>query len=190
MKRIVFVGLGLMLGGPLLLAQAQNQGAKIGDATVLSDTVTANGNRIIQLSGPLVPLCPVAMSAKQGSGGGLLATRNAPPVSGPAQRIHLQVADSKAGKAASARIRVYGMSGKGRMQNADSEPKPDFVRTMDVTFAPEDKGAAADLVLRGYTAVSKIVLQTITYEDGSTWSPTRVQMCSVAPDPFMLVAGR
>ena len=43
MKRIAVLGLGLALGAPLLFAQAQNQGAKMGDATVLSDTLTANG---------------------------------------------------------------------------------------------------------------------------------------------------
>lgn len=188
MKRLLLVVAGMLCGASVLSAQyvkpeVQN-GANVVQMTPL------DGKTVTVVVGPTVLQCPVALRAKQGSGGGLVATRNAPPVGGPAQRIRLEVADSKSGRVSSARIRVYGMSGKGRMQKTDSEQNWDFVRTMQVEFSQDDEGAAADLMLRGFTAVNKIVVQTLTYQDGSTWTPMKMQMCSVAPDPFMLVAGR
>ncbi|HTB96261.1 MAG TPA: hypothetical protein VK716_04585 [Terracidiphilus sp.] len=194
MKHSMLVGLGLVLSASFLSAQyakpAQNSA---GTAEVGTIAPISTGSTLTVITLPTVTECPVVMQAKQGSGGGLIAVRgkdSAPQ--GPSQHVHLIVTDGKTAKVTEARVRVFGFSGKGRMQNAAVGPDAyDFQRTMDVTFSPEGKGeAAADLVLPGFTAVNRVVLQTISYDDGSTWRPEQHQSCAVTPDPLMLVAGR
>jgi hypothetical protein len=132
--------------------------------------------------------CPVSMHALQGSGSGLLAVKNQPPVSGVAQHIHLVLGSRQTAKVASAKVIVHGYSGKSRMEQASSNQEGDLTQTIIVSFTPEDNGVAADLMLQGFTAVSSIRLQSIAYNDGSTWKVGGAQMCRVAPDPLMLVS--
>ena len=62
-------------------------------------------------------------------------------------------------------------------------------KTITVTFAPEDAGSvAADLVLPGFTSVSAVELQSITYQNGAVWSIAKGETCRVTPDRMMLVA--
>ena len=197
MQRIILFGLGVLLAAPILYAQSekpaqQDLAAKAQAMVVISHpdgtwtTTTANL--------PVEILCPVSMDAKQGTGGGLIKVRGKddPKTTGPSQRIHLVVSDAKSAKVTGARVRVYGLSGKDRMLNtASGLDNPDMSRTLEATFAPEGKNqTAADLVLPGFTAITRVVLKTIEYDDGSTWTPEGHQSCSVAPDRMMLVAGR
>ena len=77
------------------------------------------------------------------------------------------------------------------LNTASGLDTPDMSRAVEATFAPEGKNQAeADLVLPGFTSITRLDLRTIEYDDGSTWTPAGHQSCSVAPDRFMLVAGR
>ncbi len=143
------------------------------------------------------PVCPVRMQARQGTGRGLLMARNAPPPDRPSQRIHLVLADDRAAHAVRARITVQGLSDKARVQNALSvapsaeADKPEMARTLMVRLRPEDKGAvSADLLLPGFTSVQSIRLESLTYDNGSKWNAPNSALCSVVPDPMMLIAGR
>ena len=65
--------------------------------------------------------------------------------------------------------------------------------TKTVTLTFNDRGeslAAADLVLRGLTSVSRVRLESLTYADGTSWQTEQGSACSVTPSPLMLVAGR
>jgi hypothetical protein len=128
------------------------------------------------------------MHALQGTGRGLIAVRDQRPSSSFAQRIHLALGDRQTAKVVSARVVVQGYSGKGRMAQASMNLTADLKRTVDVSFTPEENGSASDLVLPGFTAVSSIRLESIAYDDGSTWKVAAEQTCRVAPDPLMLVA--
>jgi hypothetical protein len=64
--------------------------------------------------------------------------------------------------------------------------------TKTVTLNLTDRGeswAATDLLLRGLTSVSRVRLESLTYEDGTTWQPEQGSLCAVAPSPLMLVGG-
>jgi hypothetical protein len=196
MKRVMTLGLTVLMSAPFVAAQYEKPMPQGGAATSQIEVLTpGGGGKSMVMVFPSVGVCPVLMHAKQGSGGGLVSVRGKePPTTGPVQRIHLVVDHGKKVKVTSAHVRVYGMSGRrNHIQNAMTGPDAaaDFRRTLDVGFTAEsDRESGADLVLPGFTAVSRIVLQSITYDDGSTWTPGRNQMCAAAPDPFMLVADR
>lgn len=186
----------LLIGPTLLLA-----------ATALSAQGAAPQSQPLLQTVIVIPVpdesCPVSMHALQGNGRGFIAVKNQPPASGFVQRIHLilgnrQTGDRRTAKVVSAKVVVYGYSGKARVSQASSDQSGaqagdqtgNLSKTIGVSFAPEDNGVAADLVLPGFTAVSAIRLESIRYDDGSTWKVGGAQACRVAPDPLMLVAGR
>lgn len=147
-----------------------------------------------------VTACPISMRALQGSGTGLVATRNAPPATGFSQSVHLVLANPQSKQIVHAKVKVYGLTGKTRVEQTSADltlrldpnsgPAATF-RTLNVPFNREsDKEAAADLVLHGFTSVTSIHLMNVTYSDGSTWAVSTSEECRVAPDPLMLVADR
>lgn len=149
-------------------------------------------SQTLALSADPTSSCPVTLHALQGTGGGLIAVHNAKPVAGPSQRIHLVLSDTPA-RALSAKVIVRGLSGKNQVMRTlpNDSGKFDSTKTLDIRFFSEDdKSVAADLTLPGFTSVQSIELQSIRYEDGSTWTFAGREACHVAPDPFMLVAGR
>lgn len=132
--------------------------------------------------------CPVSMHALHGSGYGLIAVKNQPPVKGFSAQIHLILGNGQTAKVVSAKVFVQGYSGKTRVEQTSFNEVGDLNRTIDVSFTPEDDAVAADLVLPGFAAVSSIRLQSIAYNDGSIWKVSGEQMCRVTPDPLMLVS--
>lgn len=138
--------------------------------------------------------CPVSLHAVQGSGSGLVAVRDAQPAQGPSQRIRLVVNDAKAPHMISARVLVSGLTGTNPLMmpaRSARDQRPEVSRTLDIRFVPDEgNSVAADLVLPGFTSVRAISMQSIAYDDGSTWTVAANRACQVAPDPMMLVAGR
>ena len=182
MKRVLLIGSTLLFTTTVVVAQSSAPSAA---------PAQPSSNIVLAIAPPGAG-CPVSMHALQGSGSGLLRTRNQPPVNGFAQSIHLilgswETGSRKTARVVSAKIVVQGYSGKARMEQASSEQTGDRNRTIDVSFTPEGKDVAADLLLPGFTAVSSIRLESITYSDGSTWKVGGEQACRVAPDPLMLV---
>jgi hypothetical protein len=59
---------------------------------------------------------------------------------------------------------------------------------MDVSFATEESGTlVAEIALAGFTAVKSIKLEALRYADGTSRDLAGVNLCTVTPDPFMLV---
>ena len=178
MKPALLIGSTLLLAATVLVAQSPAPSAQQSSIAV---TVAPSGES-----------CPVSMHALQGRGSGLIAMKNQAPPNGISQRIHLILGDRRTAKIVSARVAVRGYSGKARMAQASSlsETTGDLTKTIEVSFAPEDNGVgvAADLELPGFTAVSSIRLESIVYSDGSAWKVGGGQVCSIAPDPLLLVA--
>jgi hypothetical protein len=137
--------------------------------------------------------CPVSMHALQGSGGGLVTVHGEKQVSGPSQRIYLVLANDREQRITRATVRVEGLSPKNRIArtNATQSLTSDLTRTLDVSFTPGDHNqVAAEMVLPGFSSITSIELQSISYQDGSTWSVPGLRGCRVTPDPFMLVADK
>jgi hypothetical protein len=140
--------------------------------------------------------CPVSMSAKQAGATELVKVKggqNPDPESlpRPGQRIRLFLTRvPKAGKV-TATVTVRGLSAHGRVDRAAAGDTADIRRTLNVTFDREDdKTISADLVLPGFTAVKSVKLESLEFEDGSTRDFAGMHMCTVTPDPVMLIAGR
>jgi hypothetical protein len=134
--------------------------------------------------------CPVSLRAMQGAGGGLIAVRDAKPTPGPSQRIHLVVGDTSS-HVISAQVTVRGLSGRNQVIQTADKARFDLTKRINVQFFSEDDGkVAANLILPGFTSVQSIELESIRYQDGSTWTFAGHEACHVAPDPFMLIAGR
>jgi hypothetical protein len=140
--------------------------------------------------------CPVSMRAQQRVWGDMMAVDRVPgdrpAATGVAQRIHLTLAGAAdSASIREAKVTVHGTGNKGRSvpSQLTQDGLPDKTRTLDVVFSGYDKAAAStDLLLRGFTSVSWITLESVTYSDGSTWTPSGGKSCRTVPDPLMLVA--
>jgi hypothetical protein len=141
--------------------------------------------------------CPVSMEATRLGGGDMVRVGDK-TMSGPGQRIRLTLHDrTNPARILGARVAVRGTDGKPRMSTLASTLENSTNRagevTRTVTLNFNDRGeswAAADLVLRGLTSVSRVRLESLTYADGTTWQPEQGSVCAVVPSPLMLVAGR
>jgi len=143
--------------------------------------------------------CPVSMRAQQRPGGDILVTRDGQrhPI---AQRIHLILGDfANPAKVVAAKVTVRGTNGKPRaittipMLNGSSIQNASGMtaRTLDLRFDLAGNGeASTDLSLAGFTSVTSIRLDSLTFADGAIWVPANGQSCRTAPDPFMLVSSR
>jgi len=145
------------------------------------------------LSASAAQECPVSMHAQQRAGGDVLVTRDGQrhPLS---QRIHLILGDFKnPARVVSAQVTVRGANGKPRaVPTAFSPGGPgEATKTLDLKFDVTENGeVSTDLSLAGFTSVSSIRLDSLTFADGSTWVSSDSKTCRTAPDPFMLVSAR
>jgi hypothetical protein len=190
MKRAAVIGFALLFA--VATSVAQNSATQPASQE-RSQTAT---NFILNLP---APTCPVSMHALQGTGTGLVAVHGDQRVAGFSQRIHLIVTNPKPSKIAGAKVKVFGLSGKNRVEPAsystldltNQTSKFDLTKTLDVTLTPEgEKDVATDLILPAFTTVLSIQLESLTYEDGSAWAVAGRQACHVAPDPLVFVADR
>jgi hypothetical protein len=139
--------------------------------------------------------CPVSMHAQQQGGLGILTARDdrgeSRRRSGVAQHIRLILGDAKnSATIMSAKVTVRGTSPKGRMTPTvlSQDASPDARKTLALTFKADGReSASANLVLPGFTSVTSISLDSLTYADGSAWRPSNGRGCRTTPDLLMLV---
>ena len=96
-----------------------------------------------------------------------------------------------------ATVTVRGTNGKWRTMNASqfqTQPQPSspyISSTLNVVFLRDgDDSESSDLELPGFTSVKSIRLDSVTYADGTIWTPADGRSCRVEPDPLMLVSSR
>lgn len=82
---------------------------------------------------------------------------------------------------------VQPLAGQLVLKSQKGKPS-EITRKLFITFKPENSEYAAQLRLPGFTAVTSIDVHSITYADGTTWSPDKKNSCSVKADPFLLVS--
>jgi hypothetical protein len=145
-----------------------------------------------------VQTCPVSLQAKQSGMTNMVKVRQGQSqqpetLPKPSQRIHLIVIGPPAGnKIVGATVSVRGLSARRHFDPASvGGGSDDLRRMMDITFTSEDnKEFSAELILPGFTAVKSIKLESLQYGDGSTRDFSSQHVCTIVPDPLMLVAGR
>jgi hypothetical protein len=172
-----------------------------GSITLAAQTYSQNQKSygVARMEGPGAPNtmdsraylgCPVSLHAQHGADGNMLNVDKSRP-KGLAQLLHLTLINPDSRQIVKANLRIHGLSGKGRITQASAQNNSDKVETLVVTFTPSrDKAVSGDLWVPGMTAVLSIDLNSVTYADGSTRSFSERELCRVAPDPLMLIAGR
>jgi hypothetical protein len=175
---IALVSIALPLGPTLLTAQ----------------TAAAPGNRVSQTIvltlTPPAANCPVSLRAQQMPGGDRWVVSGA-SVKPLAQRLHLTATAPHSGPVVAANITVRGYAGKPRFTpvGTSDQDAGEAARTLDVAFAPaRGRDASTDIALAGFSAVTVVDLNSITYSDGSTWKLNAGSSCRTWIDGTMLIA--
>jgi hypothetical protein len=184
MHRTVAFSFVILLASAALAAQSAPQ-SKEG----LQSTKT-----VIVNPGEAAPSCPIAMSARHAGGGEMVKVSPGEPAQQiPVQRLTLTLTRPNSPGIAAATVTVHGFTGKtryvplGASEAARDGKTVDDGKTIDVAFAA---GSTATLLRApGFTAVTRIDLESVTYADGATWKSDG-RVCSVTPDGLMLVNAR
>ena len=189
--KLAVLSLALLVGSLMLAAHAASQSAGQTQFSFHPGIAISSG-------------CPVSMKLEHSGLLQLRKVRKAPGTPGTQPyrgfRTELQLlltalpdAHSNPRQIAGARLTAYGYNGNPSviLISGNVDPSSEIAKTMDVKFAPGgDRTVSANLLLPGFAAARSIDLDSITYADGSTWTPAAGQRCTVTPDPFMLVDAR
>ena len=140
---------------------------------------------------PLSSACPVGMHARHEDGlHRRVLVNGAAPAETPGLHLVLTLTDVRPTRITNATVTVHGLNGKKQFLQTGTarDSSGEATKTLHLAFAAgEEKSASADLVVPGFTSVSSIVLDSVTYANGSTWRFSGREACQVAPDGFMLV---
>jgi hypothetical protein len=166
----------------------------LGPAFVTAQTAVAPSNPVSQTAvleiAPPAANCPVSLHAEQMPGGDRRAVNGAPGKT-LAQMLHLTLTAPHSGPVIAANITVRGYTGKARSTpvGLSNQDAGNSARTLDVAFAPAQGGeASTDIALAGFSAVTVVELNSITYSDGSRWKLSAGSSCRTWIDGTMLVA--
>lgn len=192
MLRAAAVSFALVLGSTALAAQTGPVQAGPQSSFGVASMENIGPNQVqkivIQVAPP--PSCPVSLYARQAPGADRIEV-NGVQIKGPAQMLHLMVTGSNSRRVVAAQVTVHGFANKVRAVQTMSTPAPsDAAKAFDVRFPTGPKEIATDLAVPGYSAVSVIDLNSVTYADGSTWKFAAESTCSSRIDPIMLISGR
>ena len=131
--------------------------------------------------------CPVALRADHLSDGEMLKVGFKHP-SGLGQALHLTVSGSSRGTPTLATGLFRGSRPRILYSPVAPATNADSIRQQHIRFsAGRDNSAVADLWIPGLSSIASVELVSITFADGSTWTPTGNFTCSTAPALFMPV---
>jgi len=196
MNRLGRIVSAIAFGSVTLAAQSQTSvPVASGHGLAQMEQVQSGSPSVYVVPVPSSLDCPVSMHAQQQGGLGILTARDdrgeSRRRSGVAQHIRLILGDAEnSATIVSAKVTVRGTSPKGRMTPTvfNQDVSPGAKKTLVLTFkADGNEGVSANLVLLGFTSVTSISLDSLTYSDGSTWRPSNGRGCRTAPDLLMLV---
>ncbi|MFP5236683.1 MAG: hypothetical protein ACLGSD_12345 [Acidobacteriota bacterium] len=175
-----------------LFAQSGQQVAPVQQPAQATHQTPAANRYIIVQPQP----CPVAdMHATQGSSSQMLRTNDGK--STPMMRPKLTLTPHDGRKIVAATVTAHGYPPTpgtlDLVANLLSQPTTShnrqIAKTLAIKFHADDEGGfSAELPLRGFSAVTMIDLNSVTYSDGSVWKVAKQNQCRVAPDPLLLIA--
>jgi hypothetical protein len=193
MNRVVVVAsLAALLSSVTLAAQSPASGQ--GQSLVQSPQ--HEGQRTLKSGVYVIPMslgCPIYMHAQQRGNQELLNAHKGKSV-GVAQRLRLTVANMiNPAAITGVRVVVHGTSTNVHLVPTDTimDGFSDAAKAFDLPFSlGQNENASANLLLRGFTSVQSVSLESVTYADGSSWSPPSGRSCRTALDSLVLVSGR
>ena len=167
----------------------------LGPMSVIAQTAVPPGNPVSQtvvvvVAPPVAARCPVSLHARQMPGADRWVV-NGVSVKPLAQRLRLTATAPHTGPIVAANITVRGYAGSPRLTPVGpaNQDAGDSARTLDVAFPPgAGREASTDIALAGFSAVTVIDLNSITYSDGSRWKLNAGSSCRTWIDGMMLVA--
>ena len=177
--------------GVLTLSAQNGSFGTAGPETLPAPGQSPFSTTVLELPFDSIPACPIGMHARHGVWDHTMAVhRGGEQFRGPfGQRIFLTLTDGHPAKIVAATVLVRGFNGKNRMMQTGSA-EGNATKTLRTGFIELAKNTfSADLYVSGFTAVTSVKLQDVTYSDGSTWHADQSNPCRVAPDPLMLIAG-
>jgi hypothetical protein len=155
-----------------------------------------------QKAGIRIPMlasgCPVSLRAKQSAAAlarqvndGRQQDDSARP-EGIAQLLHLIVSSPGTRRVITANVTVHGFANRGRVvETLSTRDDTDAAKTFDVQFAAgPGREISTDLWVPGLSAVGSIDVNSVTYDDGSTWKLAAGGSCRVPIDGVMLIGSR
>jgi hypothetical protein len=141
-----------------------------------------------------VDRCPIGLQVDHGKffverrtdyGSGL---NEGTPSATAMQRIHLAMTNPSAREIVEMQITVHGYSDKDRALTLTSGG-PDLTRKITLERDIEGKGqASSDLSLKGFTAVTSVDVDALSYADGSSWKATASGVCNVPSNSLMRIS--
>lgn len=182
MNRVALIGPTLLLAATTLQAQSAN--GPESQALILRHADTGSA-------------CPIAMHARHEFSTQRELTKGTPPRDmesskdgGVHAALTLTLTDPHNHSITAATITIHGTNGKWQVVPASSiKGFGDVSKTMNVLFEPgENRSVDSHLVAPGFTSITSIVLDSVTYANGETWKTIDQGACRIAPDPMMLVA--
>jgi hypothetical protein len=141
-------------------------------------------------------MCPLQMRVRQGTGGNMMAVdEKGKQIEVFAQRLRLLLNDVRrehqtAARMVEATVTVHGTSAKGQVLPADTrrDSSGEIAKTLTVQLiAYGEPEVSGDIRLPGFTSTRMVDLQSVAYDDGSTWKLSGTDTCHVPPDMVMLV---
>jgi hypothetical protein len=168
-----------------LPAQTLSHPAVAVQAQAASPAPTAT---IIMMS-PSPNSCPVGLRADPAVGLTQNTINTNPGV--PSQTVTLELNNLGLRNVTRAQFTVHGLTGRGQVNPASlSDPEAATTsKQVELSFKiAHDGKASAPLLAQGFTSISWIELDSLTYADGSAWHASPQHNCSVVPNRFMLVA--
>lgn len=162
---------------------AQAPSTKI--ATASSDGIPAK-----LVTGTINNSCPVALLAKPGVGPGMVVIVDGNNTA--SQQLNLQLTNLFGMWAIThAQITVHGLTAKGAIDPAifGMPGTPTIAKQVDLALnvAP-GANVSTSLLFKGFTSVSWIDLDSLTYAGGSAWHASPQHACRIEPSRVMLVA--
>jgi hypothetical protein len=208
MRAAAVIAIAILMGGLSAVAQTAVPAQDTpmlrpsGAATVCTTTVNPDasgtqgqGGAVTLCRASLVPACPIDMHVRHGVGGAKVAVnQNGEKREVLAPRLRLFLNDLRTDKSGrrivSATVTIHGANGKARLQPTDAftSGPGEMETTLTVALAEwGDPGVSGDFRLPGFVTASRVDLESVTYEDGSTWKLSGTEACRVAPDRLMRV---
>jgi hypothetical protein len=144
----------------------------------------------------IVPLqnltCPVGMHALHAPDFHRVYVHGDTRTESSAMQLKFVLTNRRPGQIVAANLTAHGRKGKGQVVPAIASraagDSSDTATTMDVSFASSPDGSVTtNLILAGFSYVTFIELNSVTYADGATWKFAPRDACQVAPDPLMLI---
>jgi hypothetical protein len=163
-----------------------------GSMTVTAQSLVLDRQPAVLNGVPMSSDCPIGMRVEQQGAGEQMLRANSDRPKGIAQQLQVIMSNSSSLGIVGARITAHGFAAKTHSLPAQypRTGSPELTKTVDLKLTMSSGSAYSDIRLPGFTAVSVIDLDSVTYADGSTWHSSAGKTCHAVPDRMMLISSR